>query len=88
MHKFYSIHLKLLIDHKDLGNLKEAEVYTRNAILLKTDYAIAYNNLASILNDIGSLEEAFGISMETDDIIDFSSYNKGLEILKKYKVDI
>ena len=37
---------------------------------------------------IGSLEEAFGISMETDDIIDFSSYNKGLEILKKYKVDI
>ena len=37
---------------------------------------------------IGSLEETFGISMETDDIIDFSSYNKGLEILKKYKVDI
>ncbi len=37
---------------------------------------------------IGSLEEAFGISMETDDIIDFSSYNKGLQILKKYKVDI
>ena len=37
---------------------------------------------------IGSLEEAFGISMETDDIIDFSSYNKGLQILKKYKVDM
>ena len=37
---------------------------------------------------IGNLEEAFEISMETDDIIDFSSYNKGLEILKKYKVDI
>ena len=37
---------------------------------------------------IGSLEEAFSISMETDDIIDFSSYNKGLQILKKYKVDI
>ena len=37
---------------------------------------------------IGNLEEAFKISMETDDIIDLSSYNKGLEILKKYKVDI
>ena len=37
---------------------------------------------------IGNLEEAFEISMETDDIIDLSSYNKGLEILKKYKVDI
>ena len=37
---------------------------------------------------IGNLEEAFTISMETDDIIDFSSYNKGKEILKKYKVDI
>ena len=37
---------------------------------------------------IGNLEEAFKISIETDDIIDLSSYNKGLEILKKYKVDI
>ena len=29
---------------------------------------------------ISGLEESFGISMETDDIIDFSSYNKGIEI--------
>jgi hypothetical protein len=26
--------------------------------------------------------------METDDIVDFSSFNKGIEILKKYKVKI
>ena len=31
------------------------------------------------------LEEAFDIMMETDDIIDFSSYKKGSEILKKYE---
>jgi acyl carrier protein len=33
------------------------------------------------------LEEKFGISFETDDIIDFSSYSKGIEILKKYNVE-
>jgi acyl carrier protein len=35
---------------------------------------------------IAAIEEKFGIMMETDDIIDFSSYTKGLEILAKYKV--
>ena len=35
---------------------------------------------------ISSLEENFDISFETDDIIDFSSYNKGIEILSKYKI--
>ena len=37
---------------------------------------------------MSSLEEAFDISIETDDIIDFSSYTKGKEILRKYKVSI
>jgi len=35
---------------------------------------------------MSSLEEGFGITMETDDIIDFGSFKKGLEILVKYKV--
>jgi len=30
---------------------------------------------------IASLEEAFDIMMETDDIIDFGSYNKSIEFL-------
>ena len=33
-----------------------------------------------------SLEESFGIEMEIDDIIDFSSYEKGMEILRKYNI--
>lgn len=33
------------------------------------------------------LEEAFGIMMETEDILDFSSYVKGFEILAKYNVE-
>jgi len=37
---------------------------------------------------ISGLEEAFKISIETDDIIDFSDYKKGIEILKKYSVNI
>ena len=37
---------------------------------------------------IGSLEEAFNITLEMDDIIDFSSYEFGKKILKKYKVKI
>ena len=37
---------------------------------------------------IASLEDAFGIMMDTDDIIDFSSYKKGIEILKKYDITV
>ena len=37
---------------------------------------------------ISGLEEGFTISMETDDIVDFSSFKKGVDILKKYKVEI
>ena len=37
---------------------------------------------------ISGLEEGFSISIETDDIVDFSSFKKGIEILKKYKVII
>lgn len=37
---------------------------------------------------IGSLEEAFDITLEMDDIIDFSSYAFGKKILKKYKIKI
>ena len=37
---------------------------------------------------IAGIEEAFGIELEMDDVIDFSSYVKGKEILKKYKVEI
>ena len=37
---------------------------------------------------MSKLEEEFNISLETDDIVDFSSFKKGIEILKKYKVNI
>jgi acyl carrier protein len=33
------------------------------------------------------LEESFGITMDIDDIIDFSSFEKGQTLLKKYGVE-
>jgi acyl carrier protein len=35
---------------------------------------------------IAVLEETFGIAMEMDDIVDFSSFEKGKEILSKYNI--
>ena len=37
---------------------------------------------------IGALEDKFKITLEMDDIIDFSSFEKGKKILKKYKIKI
>ena len=37
---------------------------------------------------VAALEDAYGIMMDTDDIIDLSSYEKGKEILKKYSIVI
>ena len=35
---------------------------------------------------MSDLEETFNITIDTDDIVDFSSYKKGMEILEKYKI--
>lgn len=35
---------------------------------------------------ISTLEDTFDIMMDTDDIIDFSSFEKGKEILSKYGI--
>lgn len=40
------------------------------------------------MNLISVLEKKFKIEMDIDDIVDFSSYEKGKKILKKYKVNI
>ena len=37
---------------------------------------------------IAELESAFDIEMETDDIVDFSSFDMGKEILKKYGIEV
>ncbi|MCI8455400.1 MAG: acyl carrier protein [Lachnospiraceae bacterium] len=37
---------------------------------------------------IAALEDEFDIMFDTDDIIDFSSYERGKEFMKKYEVDL
>ena len=37
---------------------------------------------------VAAIEDAFGIMLEMDDIIDYSSYLKGIEMLKKYNVSM
>ena len=62
------------IKDKDLKNLKYQSIENWDSI--------GHMTLMS------SLEETFKITLETDDIIDFSSFEKGKKILKKYKVQI
>tara|TARA_Y100001935_G_scaffold253252_1_gene259042 strand:+ start:2128 stop:2367 length:240 start_codon:yes stop_codon:yes gene_type:complete len=35
---------------------------------------------------VAAIEEKFNITIDTDDIVDFSSFKKGVEILKKYEI--
>ena len=57
----------------------------------KIDDSLEYNGIPewdSIghMTLISAIEDEFKISIETDDIIDFSSFKKGIQILKKYKI--
>ena len=73
--KYQDIFIKSLsIDNKQFNdNIKYNEVPEWDSI--------GHMTLMSVL------EEGFIITMETDDIVDFSSFKKGINILKKYKVD-
>jgi len=43
---------------RDLGKLKEAEIYQRKAIALNPDFVNAHLNLGNILRDLGNLKDA------------------------------
>ena len=54
---------------------------------------LEYNSIATWdsighMQMIAELEDAFEIELEMDDIINFSSYNKGMEILAKYGIEV
>lgn len=40
------------------------------------------------LSLVTALEDAFDIMFDTEDILDFTSYAKGKELLKKYSVEL
>ena len=58
----------------------------------KLDDNLEYNTIpewdsVGHMSLIAELEEVFDIMMEMDDIIDFSSYKKGFELIGKYGVE-
>jgi|TARA_B100001964_G_C14141792_1_gene557809 acyl carrier protein len=71
---------KIFVDSLSLNNSENIEKLEYN-IIPEWD-SIGHMSL------IAALEEEYKISLETDDIIDFSSFKKGIEILIKYGVSI
>ena len=74
---------------------KYEKIFCSSFGLKKTDLKkdIKYNSVSKWdsvghMAMIAKLEEAFKITMEMDDIIDFSSFKKGKELLKKYDIVI
>lgn len=37
---------------------------------------------------VAAIEDAFNIMLDPDDIVDLSSFEKGMEILKKYNIEM
>ncbi len=66
---------------KTLG-IKESKLKKLSYQGVKSWDSVGHMNLISVL------EKKFKIEMDIDDIVDFSSYEKGKKILKKYKVKI
>jgi acyl carrier protein len=64
----------LEVDEESLSELKYQDVESWDSI--------------GHMNLMAELEDSFDIEMETDDIIDFSSYEKGKSIMKKYDVEV
>jgi len=54
---------------------------------------VAYNQVPAWdsighMTMVAALETTFNFAMETDDIVNFSSYKKGFEIMKKYGIQL
>lgn len=77
-----------------MSNIKKyEEIFIKSLSIQKKNFSekLKYNDIPE-WDSIGhmtlmsDLEEGFNITLDTDDIVDFSSFKKGIEILKKYKV--
>lgn len=73
---------------------KYVKIFTESLSIDKKKFSenIKYNDVPE-WDSIGhmtlmsALEDGFKISIDTDDVIDFSSFKKGIQILKKYKIN-
>jgi len=68
-----------------------AEVFGVSPEALNADFSVSRVELWNSMNHIqliGLLEERFDIFLDGEDIIEFDSFEKGKEILKKYGIEI
>ena len=68
-----------------------AEVFDTDVANVKEDFSKeTVDNWDSIhqLTIIALLEETFDVMLDPEDIVELTSYEKGIEILKKYDVEI
>ena len=85
--------LFFLIFKKVKNKNKYIEIFIKSLSIDKKKFTekLKYNDILE-WDSIGhmtlmsELEDGFNISIDTDDIIDFSSFKKGIQILKKYKI--
>ena len=69
-------------------------VFVETFLIEQTDVEIASTTTVSAWDSIGklnlvaALEDAFDIELETEDIIAFNSYADGMNILKKYGIEL
>ena len=93
--------IKKFLKHKYLNNLimnnleKYKTVFCESFSIGETDLEgdLEYNSIEAWdsvghMGMIADLEDKFDIMLDTDDIIDFSSYNTGIKILKKYNIEV
>lgn len=75
LEKYNSVFIEtLMVEAKDLAGLKYQDVHAWDSV--------------GHMQLMAALEERFGIEMDIDDIIDFSSYEKGKTMLGKYSIQI
>ena len=74
---------KILYSFKDSLSLKDEDINEK----LEYNGVPEWDSIGH-MTLMSKLEEEFNISLGTDDIVDFSSFKKGIEILKKYNVKI
>ena len=68
-----------------------AEVFDTDVANVKEDFSketvVNWDSIHQ-LNIIAVLEETFDVMLDPEDIVELTSYEKGIEILKKYDVEI
>ena len=77
---------------ENLQKYQKAFVDSLNIDSKKFNQKLQYNEIPewdSIghMTLISNLETAFKITIDNDDVLDFSSFKKGMQILKKYKIN-